>query len=206
MAFVSSAVALLSSTQSQTSIKPQHRNPAGIPSSSSYKRVITCSMTKDQNNEFSRRDILQNAMAIAAGVGLSSIASPSAMAADQADPPKLKFTKTDSGLVYADVKKGSGEIPRVGDLVIVDYVGYLSNGTVFDNTKSKNRKPLTFQMGKGKVIKGLEEAVETMKVGGVRKIIVPPALAYGERGVCVGEERKECLIPPNETLEYDVTL
>mmetsp|Transcript_7577 Transcript_7577/g.13723 ORF Transcript_7577/g.13723 Transcript_7577/m.13723 type:complete len:193 (-) Transcript_7577:41-619(-) len=132
----------------------------------------------------------------------SLIAHPLASNATSSTSPK--FIQDDSGILYLDEKIGSGNYPRANDLVIVDYIGYLSNGVVFDNTTTKGRKPLAFQIGTKKVIPGLELALMSMKPGGVRKVIVPSSLAYGERGVCVDEQG--CLIPPNETLEYIVTL
>lgn len=117
---------------------------------------------------------------------------------------KLTFIDTESGLAYADVKKGSGPMPHDGDLVIVNYIAYLSDGTIFDNTTVPGRKPLAFQMGQKKIIPGLEEALRTMQPGGKRKVIVPPKLAYGSRGVCFGDEG--CLVPPNAVLEYDLEL
>jgi FKBP-type peptidyl-prolyl cis-trans isomerase len=99
---------------------------------------------------------------------------------------------------------GTGSNPADGDFVIVDWVAYLSDGTVFDNTMSPGRNAIVFRMGQRKVIPGLELALSTMKQGGIRKVIVPPKLAYGDRGVCLPE--KGCLVPPGETLEYDLTL
>ena len=69
---------------------------------------------------------------------------------------------------------------------------------------SQNRKPLSLLIGKNQIIPGLEQCLMTMKEGGRRLVIVPPELAYGDRGVCL--ENGECLVPPGETLEYDVTL
>lgn len=89
--------------------------------------------------------------------------------------------------------------------MIIDYIGYLSDGRVFDNTMSSGRKPLSLLVGKRQVIPGLEECLMSMRQGGRRILIVPPKLGYGDRGVCL-EDRKDCLIPPNETLEYDITL
>lgn len=79
-------------------------------------------------------------------------------------------------------------------------LAFLSNGQLFDN-----RKGFVFQMGQRQVIPGLEAAVSTMKPGGERKIVVPPKLAYGDKGVCL-EQSKDCLVPPGETLGYSVTL
>ena len=93
-----------------------------------------------------------------------------------------------------------------GDLVIVDYIGYLADGRVFDSSSSPGRKPLAIQIGKNTVIPGLEEAVLGMQQGGQRIVIVPPALGYGERGVCLGDAGSDCLVPPNSVIEYDLTL
>uniref|UniRef100_A0A7S1TMZ1 peptidylprolyl isomerase n=1 Tax=Erythrolobus australicus TaxID=1077150 RepID=A0A7S1TMZ1_9RHOD len=150
--------------------------------------------------EVSRR----NALGAMASAAMAAAAMGAAGAVSAADKTKLKFATLDSGVAIATVKAGSGNSPRNGDLVIVDYVGYLSNGTIFDNTKSPGRKPLAFQMGQRKIIPGLEDALRTMKPGGEATVVVPPKLAYGERGVCF--EGQGCLIPPNETLEYDLTL
>lgn len=102
--------------------------------------------------------------------------------------------------MYADLAIGTGAQPGAGDFVIVDYIAYLSNGTVFDNTSSPGRKPLVFQMGQNKVVPGLETAIGGMRMGGHRLAIIPPRLAYGERGVCFPDQG--CLVPPDSTLEY----
>lgn len=101
---------------------------------------------------------------------------------------------------YYDVKTGNGNSPQDGDFVTVDYVAFLSNGKVFDN-----RKNFVFQFGRRQVIPGLEAAVQTMRTGGQRKAVVPPALAYGSKGVCISSE-DACLVQPGETLGYDITL
>lgn len=82
----------------------------------------------------------------------------------------------------------------------MDYVAFLSSGRVFDN-----RKNFVFQFGRRQVIPGLEAAVQSMRAGGQRKVVVPPALAYGAKGVCLPQEA-ECLVQPDETLGYDITL
>ncbi|KAJ8900887.1 hypothetical protein NDN08_000186 [Rhodosorus marinus] len=122
----------------------------------------------------------------------------------KSDAKTAKVVKLDSGLEYIDEKIGQGSSPRPGDLVIVNYVGYLSNGKVFDNSESPGRKPLAFRFGQNQVIPGWEEGMADMKPGGVRKLVVPAKLAYGDRGVCV--EGQGCLIQPGETLSYDIQL
>lgn len=79
-------------------------------------------------------------------------------------------------------------------------LAFLSNGTIFDN-----RKGFVFQMGQRQVIPGLEAAVASMRPGGQRRVVVPAALAYGNKGVCL-KDQNECLVPPGERLGFDVTL
>lgn len=104
------------------------------------------------------------------------------------------------GLKYRDCKVGTGATPKDGDSVTVNYSGYLLDGTKFDSSLNPGRQPFTFTLGMGQVIKGWDEGVATMKVGGKRKLIVPPTLGYGDQGTPGGP------IPPNATLVFDVEL
>jgi ketosteroid isomerase-like protein len=104
---------------------------------------------------------------------------------------------TSSGLKYFDLVIGTGESPKVGQTVIVHYTGTFENGTKFDSSFDRGQ-PIPFPIGVGRVIKGWDEGLMTMKVGGKRKLIVPPDLAYGARG------RQG--IPPNTTLIFEVEL
>lgn len=105
---------------------------------------------------------------------------------------------TPTGLQYEDLTVGTGAAPKSGQMVTVHYTGTLTNGTKFDSSRDKNQ-PFTFQIGTGQVIKGWDEGVATMKVGGRRKLVIPPDLGYGARGAGAS-------IPPNSTLVFDVEL
>jgi peptidylprolyl isomerase len=104
---------------------------------------------------------------------------------------------TASGLKYIDMVEGTGATPKTGQTVIVHYTGTLENGTKFDSSVDRGQ-PYEFPLGTGRVIKGWDEGLATMKVGGKRKLIIPPALGYGARA--------SGKIPPNSILLFDVEL
>jgi peptidylprolyl isomerase len=108
------------------------------------------------------------------------------------------MTTTPSGLSYTDLVVGTGAQPRPGQSVTVHYTGTLTNGAKFDSSRDRN-EPFTFTIGQGQVIKGWDEGVAGMKVGGRRQLTIPPALGYGARGA-------GGVIPPNATLIFDVEL
>lgn len=105
---------------------------------------------------------------------------------------------TPSGLKYIDLQEGTGASPKTGQKVVVHYTGTLEDGTKFDSSRDSGQ-PLSFKIGVGQVIKGWDEGVGTMKVGGRRQLIIPPELGYGARGA-------GGVIPPNATLIFDVEL
>lgn len=109
-----------------------------------------------------------------------------------------KAIQTASGLEYVEIAEGAGARPKQGDTVSVHYTGWLKSGQKFDSSVDRG-EPFAFPVGKGRVIKGWDEGVGTMKVGGKRKLIIPAHLGYGERGA-------GGVIPPGATLIFEVEL
>ena len=110
----------------------------------------------------------------------------------------MPATTTPNGLVYEDLDVGEGAEAAPGQDVTVHYTGWLADGTKFDSSKDRDQ-PFVFRLGKGQVIKGWEEGVAGMKVGGKRKLTIPPQLGYGARGA-------GGVIPPDATLTFEVEL
>ncbi len=139
-----------------------------------------------------------------------AIASASDLTLDETDTPSEDASMTEaaepnsnevitaSGLRYEDEVVGTGASPNKGQLVTVHYTGYLTDGTKFDSSRDRNR-PFQFNIGQRRVIAGWDEGVMSMRVGGKRKLTIPPELGYGARGA-------GGVIPPNATLIFDVEL
>ena len=108
------------------------------------------------------------------------------------------YITTPSGLQYRDLEVGTGETPQTGQTVTVHYTGTLTDGTKFDSSLDRGQ-PFSFLIGKGQVIKGWDEGVGSMKVGGIRELVIPPDLGYGASGA-------GGVIPPNATLKFEVEL
>ena len=145
---------------------------------------------------FSRFAISTSAAIALAVIGSTIMSDPSM---SQSAP---KPVTTSTGLQIIDTKPGTGASPRTGQTVVVHYTGWLYEngvkGKKFDSSVDRN-EPFEFPIGQGRVIQGWDQGVGTMKVGGKRTLIIPPALGYGARGAAGA-------IPPNATLIFDVEL
>lgn len=131
-----------------------------------------------------------------------SAAAPAPLPGMEATAPaasNASAATTASGLQIIDQVVGTGAQPQAGQTVIVNYVGTLDNGKKFDSSYDRNQ-PYEFVLGAGQVIRGWDEGISTMHVGGKRRLIVPPELAYGAQGAGNG------VIPPNARLTFDVEL
>ena len=108
------------------------------------------------------------------------------------------------GLKVIDLSKGTGAVAHSGDSVVVEYTGWLTDGTLFDSSRSRNQ-PFPFTIGKGQVIAGWDEGVPGMAAGGKRKLIIPSALAYGAQGQ-QDPNTGATIIPPDATLVFEISL
>jgi FKBP-type peptidyl-prolyl cis-trans isomerase FkpA len=139
---------------------------------------------------------LTRALVALAALGIVALTAGYSPAQDKKEEPKVITTA--SGLKYQDMKVGDGAEAKKGDTVEVHYTGWLTDGKKFDSSVDRG-KPFSFKLGAGMVIKGWDEGVAGMKVGGKRKLTIPPDLAYGKRGA--GD-----VIPADATLVFEVEL
>jgi len=172
------------------------KKPSTHPQESSKK--LTFRERQRAKREAQRR----RQMYIWGGIGLAAVAliaffvirdiSAKAKANQPTATPTLS-----AGLQIEDLIEGSGEAAKPGDMVSVHYTGWLEDGTVFDSSKERGQ-PFKFTLGSGQVIQGWDEGVVGMKVGGKRRLTIPPELGYGASG--------QGTIPPNATLIFEIEM
>ena len=145
---------------------------------------------------------LSRTLMVAAVAAVGALAAPllSQTEGKAMEPGKEagKEVVTASGLKYVDLKVGEGDEAKAGKVVEVHYTGWLENGTKFDSSRDRG-EPLKFKLGVGTVIKGWDEGLAGMRVGGKRRLLIPSALGYGKQGA-------GGLIPPNANLVFEVEL
>jgi FKBP-type peptidyl-prolyl cis-trans isomerase len=140
--------------------------------------------------------VVQAALLLSLGSG--SIAADNQEIKKETKNMAEQTVTTESGLKYLDVTVGTGRLAELGDTASVHYTGWLADGKKFDSSVDR-KEPFSFRLGAGQVIKGWDEGVMGMKIGGKRKLTIPPQLGYGARGA-------GGVIPPNATLTFDVKL
>lgn len=134
-----------------------------------------------------------------AGISLADAKTKKTDKAEAKKEEKKEVAKRADGLVIEDLKEGTGTAAKLGNKITVHYKGTLKNGKVFDSSYDR-KEPITFDLLEGRLIKGWTEGIPGMKVGGKRKLSIPYAMAYGDRGTPDGA------IPPKSDLDFEVEL
>lgn len=188
--FVSATVlyAQTQTTQTQTA-----------PSTTTTQKTSTTAKTAASKTATTAKTTTSATTHASTATAAHTTAATAAKPATSKPATAAQWITTGTGLKYRDVVVGKGPQPKLGDDILVNYTGRFPNGKVFDTSLAPGRTPFELHLGRGDVIKGWDEGLSTMHVGGKRKLIIPPNLAYGERGY-------PGVIPPNSTLTFDVEL
>jgi len=190
-------LASISTSYSWTTL-PQSKRSFLLPAASVSTTESTLATANPVTIQQSVTTGMNRALAASAGalslstliaLAVPQIASADSDASTSTPTKKTKKPKVletpDLGIKYIEVTKGSGPYPNPGDFVVITYTAFLSNGTVFDSTEIKGRKPLSFKFGQSQVIPGLESVVGELQPGGQATCNIPAKFAYGSKGVCV---------------------
>ncbi|GKY95068.1 hypothetical protein MPSEU_000471000 [Mayamaea pseudoterrestris] len=152
----------------------------------------------------SRRAFLSRTVATAAGAFATPLYIANGQVNEALAAPQILTTP--HGIKYATTKEPTSKtVPQDRDIVAIEYTGYLTDGSIFDATHAQGKKnALMFELGGNAVVPGLNELIKELKVGQKVQAIIPPELAFGDKGICL--ETGECLVKPKSTLVYDVYL
>ena len=200
---------------SMTMIKHQLQHQTPTTTSQQHSSSSSSSASSSTRRDFFSKIVTTTTGAASAAAAAAAAFNPSPVNAATTTTPQIY--NLPSGIKYAvlkDSSKGSN-YPQQGDIIAIEYTGYLTSGQIFDASHSEGKQnALLFKLGSTAVIPGINEMVSEMKVGQKVQAIIPPSLAFGDKGICLDKEedgsssksQEECLVKPGSTLVYDIYL